>query len=174
MKILRFFISRELWIGVAGSIIATIIITYWNRIPFYGIMQMFTIDYIKAILVQPIPLYAILIAVLAVSIIVFLIHIHHQPNFLKETTMKMGGFMWHWRWSYDKKESDYDMADFLPLCPKCGQELRMGMGEHTHSCVNGHSYNIQRYFELKSQIKSTLMSKYPKEADLIAVDQLIG
>ena len=73
---------------------------------------------------------------------------------------------------FDVIDAKYPLRGII--CPKCGQELRMGMGEHTHSCVNGHSYNIQRYFELKSQIKSTLRNKYPKEADLISVDQLIG
>ena len=173
-RVMEFLISRELWIGVVASLIATAIISIFNKIPMEGIKQIFTLDYLKGIFTQPIPLYVILISILFLTIVLFIIRIKRKPRFLKETTMKMGGFLWHWRWVYDKKEHDYDMADFLPLCPKCGRELRMGLGEHTHSCVNQHHYNIQRYFELKAQIKSTLRNNYPKEADKISVDQIIG
>ncbi len=173
-RVIEFLLSRELWIGIVASLTATAIISIFNNIPMDGIKQLFSLDYILGVLTQPIPLYVILIAILFLSIVFFIIRIKHKPRFLNDTTMKMGGFLWHWRWVYDKKEREYDMADFLPLCPQCGQELRMGLGEHTFSCVNQHHYNIQRYFELKAQIKSTLRNKYPKEAERVSVDPIIG
>lgn len=173
-KFFKFFISRELWIGVAGSVIATVIISILNKLPLGNIKSVFTKEFLVSMLEQPIPLYAILISVLVLIIIVYVIRAKRNPAFLKETSMKMGDFIWHWNWNYDKKEKNYDMVDFLPLCPQCGVELRMGYGEHTHSCVNGHKYKVQRYFELKSQIKTELRKKYPKDANLIAVDQFIG
>lgn len=173
-KFVNFFVSRELWIGVAASIIATIIISICNRLPVNDIKELFTKNFIVSILIQPIPLYAILLSVLVLMIIVYVIRVKRKPAFLKETTMKMGGFIWHWNWNYDKDEKNYDMVDFLPLCPQCGVELRMGLGEHTHLCVNGHHYNIQRYFELKSQIKTELRKKYPRDTNLMAFDDYIG
>ena len=169
-RIVNFFVSRELWIGVAGSIIATIIISIYNNLPFESIKSVFTKDFVVSVLEQPIPLFVILIIVLVLSIIIYYVRSKHSPAFLKETSMKMGDYTWHWNWSYDNKEKNYDMVDFLPLCPQCGMELRMGLGEHTHSCVNSHHYNIQRYFELKAQIKTELRKKYPPNANLISID----
>lgn len=173
-KFFKFFVSRELWTGVTGSIIAAIIISIFNDLPIKGIKSVFTKDFIVSVLEQPVPLYVILISVLVLSIIIYLVRRRRTPAFLKETTMKMGDFTWHWNWSYDKKEKNYDLVDFLPLCPQCGKELRMGYGEHTHSCVNKHQYNIQGYLELKAQIKTELRKKYSKDANLIAVDMYIG
>lgn len=173
-KFFNFFVSRELWIGVAGSIIATIIISICNSLPITDIKEFFTKDFLVSVLKQPLPLYTVLLGVLGLMIIVYVIRVKRNPAFLKETSMIMGDFIWHWNWSYDKEEKNYDMVDFLPLCPQCGVELRMGYGEHTHSCVNGHQYKVERYFELKSQIKTELRKKYPKEADLISVDLMIG
>ena len=169
-KFFSFFVSRELWIGVVGSIIATILISVLNKIPIESLKDVFTKDFIVSVLKQPISLYSILLGVFVLIIIVYVIRAKRNSAFLKETTMKMGGYLWHWNWRYDKEEKNYDMVDFLPLCPQCGVELRMGYGEHTHSCVNGHHYNIQRYFELKSQIQTELRKKYPKEANLISLD----
>ena len=176
MKVIfKYLVSKELWIGVAGSIIATIIISLFNKIPVEGMEVLLAIDFWKDVLTQPIPLYVILIAVVIVSVVLFALRLHRRkPEFIKETTAQMGGFTWHWRWSYDEKEKDYDMADFLPLCPQCGNELRMSHGGHTHDCINGHQYNINKYLELKAQIKSNLRAKYPNDADLISVSMYIG
>lgn len=168
--ILKYLVSKELWIGVVGSIIATIIISLFNKISVEGINTLFTFEFWKNVLTQPISLYVILIAVVIVSAVFFALRLNRRkPEFLKETTAIMGGFTWHWRWSYDEKEKEYDMYDFLPLCPKCGNELRMSYRAHTHDCINGHQYNIQNYQQLKAQIKSDLRTKYPDDADLIAV-----
>lgn len=176
MKVIfKFLISKELWIGVAGSIIATVIISLFNQIPVGGMNVLLTLDFWKEVLTQPIPLYVILILAVIVSIVLFVVRLYkRKPEFLKETTAQMGGYTWHWRWSYDEKEKDYDMADFLPLCPQCGNELRMPCGRHTHECINGHQYTIHNYLELKAQIKSNLRTKYPNDADLISVSTYIG
>ena len=124
--ILKYLVSKELWIGVVGSIIATIIISLFNKISVEGINTLFTFEFWKNVLTQPISLYVILIAVVIVSAVLFALRLNRRkPEFLKETTAIMGGFTWHWRWSYDEKEKEYGMYDFLPLCPKCGKELRM-------------------------------------------------
>lgn len=173
--ILKYLVSKELWIGVVGSIIATIIISLFNKISVEGINTLFTFEFWKNVLTQPISLYVILIAVVIVSAVLFALRLNRRkPEFLKETTAIMGRFTWHWRWSYDEKEKEYDMYDFLPLCPKCGNELRMPYGGHTHDCINGHQYNIQNYLKLKAQIKSDLRTKYPDDADLIAMSPYIG
>lgn len=172
-NIFKFLISRELWTGVVASVIASIICSMFNNISIVD-EQLFSYDFIKEVLYQPVPLYVLLVAVLVLSFVIFIIRAIRKPKFLNDTTMKMGDFIWHWRWSYDKKEKRFDMVDFLPLCPKCGKELRVGMGEHLHKCVNGHQYNIQNYFGLKSQIKSDIRSKYPNEAEKIAVNFLFG
>lgn len=171
----RFLVSKELWIGVTGSIIATIIISLFNKIPMGGMNVLLTIDFWKNVLIQPIPLYVILTAVVIVSFVLFAVRLHsRKPEFLKETTAQMGGYTWHWRWSYNEKEKDYNMVDFLPLCPKCRNDLRIPHGGHTHDCINGHQYNIHNYLELKAQIKSNLRAKYPNDADLISVSTYIG
>ena len=173
--ILKYLVSKELWIGVAGSIIATIIISLFNKISVEGIKALLTFEFWKNVLTQTIPLYVILIAAAIVSPVLFAIRLHRRkPEFLKETKAEMGGYTWHWRWSYDEKEKEYDMYDFLPLCPKCGNELRMHYGGHTHDCIHGHQYTIPNYLDLKAQIKIELRTKYPNDADLIAVSSYIG
>ena len=173
--ILKYLVSKELWIGVFGSIIATIIISLFNKISVEGINTLFTFEFWKNVLTQPISLYVILIAVVIVSAVLFALRLNRRkPKFFKETTAIMGGFTWHWRWSYDEKEKEYGMYDFLPLCPKCRNELRMTYGGHTHDCIHGHQYTIPNYLDLKAQIKRDLRAKYPNDADLIAVSAYIG
>ncbi len=164
-KIVAFLLSRELWIGVAGSLIATVIAAFFNKVSFEGFNELFSKDFLLAILRQPIPMYVLLIAILIFSVIIFVARRKNKPKFLAQTTMQMGGLTWHWNWQYNKSKAVYEIVDFVPLCPQCGQELRMGYGEHTYSCMNKHHYNILRYFEQKAQIMSTLRSQYADDSD---------
>lgn len=171
MKFFRYFISIEFWGGVLASILASIILAIIEKMPLESVLSW---SFIKSILTLPIPLYSIIFLFFLISVVLYTIKMKRKPGFLEITFTRMGGFDWHWRWVYDKKEKDYDMADFLPLCPKCGMELRMGIGDTTHKCINSHSYRIGNYLELKAQIKSTIRSKYPKDADKISVSNYIG
>lgn len=173
-KVFAFLISKELWIGAAGSILATILLSIVNGIIPDNWKEIFSFEFIDEFFTQPIPLYWILILVFAISIIIYLRRTKREPAFIKETSCKMGELTWHWRWEYDKNDKLWVMNDYYPLCPDCGKELRMGYGDQDHSCVNGHHYQIQDYLKMKGQIVTDIANKYPKEADKIYRSPYIG
>lgn len=169
MKIfLKFFVSRELLIGIVGSIIATVLVAFVGEAVPSDWKSFFTWEYISKLFSTPIPLYWILLLILILSFCFYIRKIIRYPDFLSVTSMTMGNFNWHWIWEYDPKDKDWVMTDFLPICPECGKELRQGFAEPFHKCINNHQFNIDNYLKIKAQIRTDLRKKFPKEANKIA------
>lgn len=165
--------KRELYVGtitgVAGNVIYAIIV---------GVMEKSDglIGFLLNILTAKIPLWYFLV-VIALSCIIVLIMIQHRKNhlaFLNHTEEEYNGFKFQWVWKYDETTCNYRMADFWPVCPQCGLQLRVELYDsiNAYHCTNGHRYDLNRVYNVKKDLVHKIQRDYKEFANMIDFSNL--
>ena len=75
---------------------------------------------------------------------------------------------------YDETTCNYRMADFWPVCPQCGLQLRVELYDsiNAYHCTNGHRYDLNRVYNVKKDLVHKIQRDYKEFANMIDFSNL--
>lgn len=160
--------KRELFVGTITGVIGNIIYAVIE-----GIMEKSNGigDIFMNILTAKIPLWFFLITILIAFVIVFITILCKKKNlaFLNHTEEIYEGFKFQWVWKLDDKTGHYRMADFWPICPECGLQLRVDLYDriNAYHCSNEHYYDFNKLYNLRRDLVHKIQRDYKEYASII-------
>ena len=93
-----------------------------------------------------------------------------KPEIIGITSMdNIYGYSWRWNWKFINEKGVYQLTDFRPVCPHCGQSMSTQLYSDYYSCPNGHSVDAVRisWTAAKSAVFHKLSEQYLNQAQLI-------
>ncbi len=160
--------KRELYVGAITGVVGNILFAIIK-----GLMENSDgiLDILVNILTAKIPLWYFFLVIVVACLIVFLMIQRRNKRlaFLKQTEEDINGFKFQWVWKLDEATGHYQMDDFWPICPKCGNQLRIEPYNvyDAYHCTNGHGYDFSKLYNIRRDLIHKLQREYKEYANMI-------
>ena len=160
--------AREIYVGaftgIIGNMLYAIIVGIMKRSD--GIL-----DFLLSLLTAKIPFWYFLVVIMVACLIVLLMIRHRKKylSFLKHTEEDYMGIRFQWVWKLNEANGHYRMDDFWPICPQCGNQLRVELYDriNAYHCTNGHFYDFDKLYNIRRDLIHKLQQDYKDYVSLI-------